>query len=140
MIMFLNPYLTFEGNCREAMTFYKDCLGGELTMQTVGESPACKDMPSENQEKIMHAALMKNGTVLLMASDDLGPEKVVRGNNISLSLQCTSDEEINSLFPKLAEGGKITMPLAEQFWGGRFGMLTDQFGMNWMMNHQKTKK
>ena len=135
--MTLNPYLAFNGNCKEAMMFYKDCLGGELMMQTVAESPNAAQMPPEAQQGIMHARLTKDGVDILMASDGMGNE-ITAGSNISLSLNCTSDEEIKSLFEKLSADGNVTMPLADQFWGATFGMLTDKFGMHWMLNYQKT--
>ena len=135
--MTLNPYLAFNGNCKEAMEFYKDCLGGELMMQTVGESGQTGHMPPGSENNIMHARLTKDGVDILMASDGTGQE-VTQGTNISLSINCTSDEEIKSLFEKLSAGGKVTMPLADQFWGATFGMLTDKYGFHWMLNYQKT--
>ncbi len=133
----LNPYLSFNGNCREAMEFYKQALGGELTLGTVGESPAKDQFPAEKQSQVMHASLAKNGTVLMMASDKMDPGELVVGNNVWLSLQCQSEEEINTHFANLAAGGKVIMPLATQFWGAIFGMCTDKFGMHWMLNFDK---
>lgn len=135
----INPYLLFGGNCREAMNFYADCLGGELTMQTMGESPMGKDMPQEMKDNIMHASLSKNGILLLMASDMMGKEEVKQGNTISLSLNCGSEDEINMFFSKLSAGGQVTQPLEDAFWGAKFGMLIDKFGMHWMLNFDKSK-
>ena len=97
----INAYLTFDGNCREAMTFYQECFGGELTIQTVAESPMAEQTPEAENDKVMHANLTK-GDLVLMAADMIehegaGNERVVRGNAITLSLDCSSDA------PDLAE-------------------------------------
>lgn len=136
----ITAYLMFNGNCKEAMAFYKDCIGGELTMQTVGETPACNEMPAEAKNSIMHAALMRDGEILLMASDNLMGSEYIHGTTTSLALNCRSEEEINSFFKKLSNGGKVIMPLADQFWGATFGLLTDKYGFNWMLNFQKEEK
>src|ERR1019366_9808392 len=133
------PYLFFDGKCRDAMNFYKECFGGDLHMQAVGETPAVEQMPAETRQKIMHAALT-GGDFLLMASDWMSRSGLSRGNNISLSLHCTSDEEIRTLFAKLSAGGKVVSPLADQFWGATFGTLVDQFGIDWMLNFDKNAK
>lgn len=127
----INAYLSFDGNCREAMTFYRDCLGGELTLQTVAESPMADQWPPQAQESILHATLL-NGSLMLMASDMGGPGKLVRGNTISLSLTCSDEDEIESCYANLSVGGQTTRPLHE-FFGGIIGLLTDKFGMNWLL-------
>ena len=132
-------YVFFDGNCREAMTFYKECLGGELFMQAVGDTPAASQMPADAKQKIMHAAL-KNDGFEIMASDWMDGQGFVRGNSISLSMHCGSEEEIKHLFSNLSAGGKIKAPLADQFWGATFGMLTDKFGIDWMLNYDKTPR
>jgi PhnB protein len=126
----INPYLTFNGNCREAMTFYKECFGGNLTLQTVAESPMANQWPADVQQNILHAMLQNNSLVLL-ASDMAAREGVVRGNTISLSILCSSDEEINTFFSNLSQGAKVTHPL-HKFFAGTIGALTDKFGMNWL--------
>ena len=134
----LNPYLKFNDNkCREAMTFYKDCFGGELTFQTVGESPMAKEMPAENHDKIMHADL-KSGSLAIFASDMMR-DKAVVGDNVSLSLNYDNEAEIKKHFEALSKGGEVFMPLEDQFWGALFGVLTDKYGVEWMLNYQKTK-
>lgn len=127
----LSPYLFFNGNCREAMEFYKECLGGELWMQTIGESPIASTMPAEMHNTIMHAAIMKDG-VMLMASDNMGEEQIVIGSNVEVCIDGSSKEEIETYFAKLSEGGTITMPLKKEFFG-LFGSLTDKFGVKWMV-------
>ena len=127
----INAYLTFNGNCREAMTFYRDCLGGELTLQTIAESPMADQLPAQAQENILHATLMKE-TLMLMASDMGGPGRLIHGNTIALSLTCTNEKEIRSCYSNLSAGGQETRPLHE-FFGGTIGMLTDKFGLNWLL-------
>jgi PhnB protein len=138
----LIPCAFFDGNCREAMAFYKECLGGELNIQAVEDTPAADQMPPDARKKIIHAALMRGEPkeVVLMASDWMGGGAFVPGNSISLSIPCTSEEEIKTLFGRLSAGGKITQPLADQFWGATFGSLVDKFGIAWMLNHDKTRR
>jgi PhnB protein len=133
------PYLTFGGNCREAMTFYKQALGGDLNIQTVGESPMAQQMPPEAHKNVMHSALT-NGTMNLYASDQMGSDGITPGNTITLLINCTSEAEINSLFSKLSAGGKVVHPLKEEFWGSIYGDFSDKFGIRWMMNWDKPKK
>jgi PhnB protein len=132
----LSPYLSFTGNCREAMNFYKDCLGGELALQTVEGSPIESHCPVGMKHHIVHSTLTKDGHVIM--ASDLAKEKLADGNTVQLCINCSSEEEINSLFAKLAEGGKITEPLGVMFWGGTFGALTDKFGKHWMFNYEKS--
>src|SRR3954454_6490669 len=129
-------YLTFNGDCREAMNFYKECIGGDLYLQTVGESPMADKMPPQMKESVMHSSL-SNGDVAIMASDMCGPGGLIKGNSVSLCINCTSDEEIEKLFKKLAEGGTVGHPLEDTFWGARFGDLTDKFGIHWLLNYSK---
>jgi len=133
----LNPYLNFDSNCREAMNFYKDCLGGELEMQTVGEMPAmAAQMPSSMKDQILHSKLT-NGDIVIMASD-LSREKRVEGNSYHLCINCDSDAEITRFYTNLSAGGKIVEPLADMPWGGRYGALTDKYGKHWIFNFQKS--
>jgi PhnB protein len=126
-------YLTFDGNCRQAMTFYQKCLGAELLLHPFSEMPG--NHPPEAKDRIMHARLSK-GSTLLMASDTMPGVPLRQGNNFSISIQCESAHEIDTLFAALSQGGKVTMPLQDQFWGARFGMLQDQFGIQWMLNFE----
>lgn len=131
----IHPYLTFEGNCREAMTFYQECLGGELQLMTFEGTPGADQMPDEKLQLIMHADI-RNDMLVLMASDNsgVGPE-LVNGNTFNLSLNCDTEEEAENYFEALSEGGHTIMPLAVQFWNAKFGILVDKFGFNWMVNH-----
>ncbi len=135
----INAYINFNGNCREAMNFYKECLGGELALQTVEGSPIEAQCPAAMKHQILHASLMNDG-LILMGSDMQGPEGFIKGNTIALSLNCSSEEEINTFFSKLSQDGKITHALTEQFWGATFGVLTDKFGIRWMLNYDKNQK
>jgi PhnB protein len=136
----INAYVSFSGKCREAMTFYKKCLGGDLALTTVGESTIATQCPAAMQDNILHSSLTRNGTLLLMASDMTGPDGFTQGNNIALSLDCSSEEEINTFFSKLSEGGKIIDPLKVQFWGALFGAFNDKFGIRWMLNYDKNQQ
>ena len=96
----INTYLSFNGNCREAMNFYKDCLGGELNLQTIGESPLADKMPAQMKDCILHATLIKDKLVL-MGSDMLGEKGLLKGNNVSMAINCSSKEEIENRSPNL---------------------------------------
>ena len=126
-------YLTFNGNCREAMHFYKECIGGELAFQTIGESPLSEKMPSKMKDCILHASLSK-GNVVLMATDMTPQDGITKGNNISMMIDCESELEIKTLYEKLLNGGKSNHPLENTFWGGVIGDLTDKFGNQWVLN------
>ena len=127
----LVPYLNFNGNAAEAMKFYHSILGGELKLQTFGEANMSK-APGE-RDMIVHAEL-KSGAVLFMASDTQ-PSRMTRfGDNIHMSLMGGDHERLTEIFSKLSEGGSVEMPLAKQFWGDTFGMLTDKYGVHWMVN------
>ena len=134
----VSPYLNFDGNTREVMTFYKECFGGELVLQVVAGSPMEKHVPAELKNQIMHSTLT-NGPMTIMASDMLGTSALIKGNNMRMCLHCTSEEEINAIFNKLAAGGKVNMALDKTFWGSIYGELTDKFGTLWMLNHELKK-
>jgi PhnB protein len=131
-----NPYLSFNGNCREVMNFYKDCIGGELTIMEVKDTPVAAEMPPEMATGIMHCSLTK-GTLEIMASDMVGQEGLTVGNNFSICVQCTSEDEVKEYYGKLSEGAKINCPLDVQFWGDTFGHLTDKYGINWALLHSQ---
>ena len=133
----LIPYLNFEGNCNEAMNFYKECFGGELVVQTVAESPMADQMPLEMKDLVLHARLEK-GNIIIMASDAMDKE-MVNGSMITLMIQCDSEEEINSYFANLSTGGVVSMPLSKQFWGATYGQLTDKFGVLWSLNYENSQ-
>ena len=130
----INPYLNFDGTTREAMQFYARVLGAELQVQSFGDV-GMADKP-ELKDRTMHASLQK-GDVVIMASDTMPGMPFVPGNNVWININCESDEEIERLFKALGEGGTEIMPLADQFWGAKFGMLSDRHGIHWMFNFEK---
>ncbi len=123
-------YLKFNNNCREAMTFYKGCFGGELTFNTIKGSALEQHMKPEEGEKILHSSLIAND-FLLFASEMTDPTTV--GDKIVLWLNCKNEEEINSIFDKLSVGGTITAAVQPVYWG-TFGSITDKFGINWYIS------
>ncbi|MCP1996401.1 VOC family protein [Flavobacterium sp. HSC-61S13] len=139
-----NTYLNFDGNCEEAFLFYKSVFGGEFNyIGRFGEMPASDDykVADSDKNKIMHVSL-PIGTSILMGSDcggDWAPS-FVHGNNFSVSVSADTKEEADQIFKALAEGGKVTMPLENTFWGDYFGMLTDKFNINWMMSYDEKSK
>ncbi|SMO53854.1 VOC family protein [Solitalea koreensis] len=133
----INPYLNFNGNTEEAFNFYKSVFGGEFAViQRFKDTPEADKVPDSEKEKIMHIALpIGNGNVL-MATDALESmgHKTTLGTNFHLSISTNSEEETTKLFNALSAGGKVTVPLAQMFWGAFFGMCTDKFGIQWMVN------
>jgi PhnB protein len=132
--MQVQAYLNFGGRCEEALAFYKKHLGAEVTMMMrMKESPdPAMKAPPGMDEKIMHSAF-KIGVTTLMASDGMDSEKA-EFKGVTLSLNVASDAEAKRLFAALGEGGSVQMPLAKTFWTSSFGMLTDKFGVPWMVN------
>ncbi|HEX6170857.1 MAG TPA: VOC family protein [Chitinophagaceae bacterium] len=136
--MQLITYVTFAGNCEEALNFYKEVLGGEvLQISKMGEGPM--EVPEHVKGKIMHARL-KIGENVLYMSDTFDPASIIQGNNVSLSLQPETIAQTEDLFNKLSAGGTVKMPLEDTFWGARFGMFTDKFGIHWMINCELKKE
>ncbi len=134
----INSYLTFNGNCREAMTFYKECLGGELLFQTIGGSPMADKMPAHMNEYILHATLT-NGNLVIMGSDMAPQNGLVNGNAITMMLDCNSEAEIKKFYESLSKGGNPEHPLEETFWGAIFGGLTDKYENPWLLNFTQNK-
>jgi PhnB protein len=118
----LYPYIHFNGRCREAMTFYKDCLGADL------------ELVEGEKQHILHASLTK-GALFLMGSDMQGPFAFVQGNSISLSLNCGSETEIRGYFDRFSTGGEVICSLSTQPWGALFGVVKDRFGLTWILNY-----
>ena len=131
----IKPYITFTGNCEEAINFYKDNLGGEiLFVQRYGDSPM-KGMGPDNA--IMHATI-RVGDSIVMASDNCSTEHPTNvGNNISLAMGSKDIAQAETMFEKMSDGANVIMPMQETYWAERFGMLTDKFGINWMFNVDK---
>ena len=131
MVSRLNPYLTFNGDARQAMEFYKDVFGGTLTLSTFGEMGG-QDSP--DADKIMHGQLETDRGFTLMGADTPTGMEHNPGTNISVSLSGDDADELRGYWEKLSASGSVTMPLEKQMWGDEFGMCTDRFGINWMVN------
>ena len=127
----LTPYLLFDGTCHPAMEFYKSCLGGELTVLKVKDSPVKDHMPAAQQEKVLNAHLKRDG-LDISASDWLMPNRTPKpGNTVCMYLSGGSFQELRALFDKLSDGAEVTDPLKELFFG-TYGALNDKFGVRWM--------
>ena len=142
----VNVYLTYAGNCEEAFEFYRSVFGGEfLNLSKFGDMPVEEGqppIPEGDRKKFMHVALPISEETILMGSDggDMVPGGFVPGNNFALSVNTASREEAEKIFNGLSQGGKVTMPLNETFWGAYFGMWEDKFGIQWMVNYDDPAK
>lgn len=139
----IHPYLTFQGNCEAAFLFYRSVFGGEFTfIGRFNEMPPMgdKELSEADGNLIMHVSLPIGSTTLFGSdtSETLG-YVLTAGNNFSISINAESKEEANRLFSGLSEGGTVTMPLNDTFWGAYFGMFTDKFGIQWMVNYDQPK-
>jgi PhnB protein len=131
--MQVNPYLFYDGNCEAAFKYYAKALGGEIEAMMPHEgTPAAEHTPAEWQKKIMHARMTIDGEVLM--GSDAPPGHFNKPQGFSVSLQIDDPAEAEKKFHALAEGGVVTMPIAQTFWARRFGMCVDQFGIPWMVN------
>lgn len=138
MMVALNPYLNFNGTTEEAFNFYRSVFGGDfITLQRFDDTPEADQVARADRNKIMHVALRISDGTILMGTDALEsmghPLKV--GNNFYLSLTTESEEEADHYFYALSDGGKISLPLERTFWGAYFGLFTDRFGIQWMVNY-----
>jgi PhnB protein len=134
----VHPYLTFNGNCETVFNFYKSVFGGEFTfIGRFKDMPSEQTMSEEQGNMIMHVSLPIGSDTILFGSDTSAAfgQTITMGTNISLSINANSEEEASKLFNGLSAGGTITMPLDKTFWGAFFGMFTDQFGIQWMVNY-----
>ena len=132
--MRVNPYLVFNGDCADAFAFYEQVLGGNLTVQTHGQSPMAEQVSPEWHSRVLHARLEVGDTVLM--GSDRPPDSAETPEGFSVSLQADDPAEAERIFAALADGGTTTMPIQQTFWATRFGMLTDRFGMPWMVNYE----
>ena len=131
--MAFHPYLFFSGTCREAFTRYQEIFGGELVLLPMSDMPGEEgDAPPEQTELIMHAALTFEGDLLMASDDPTGDGGPVKG--MSVNYATVDPGQAERVFNALAEGGAVTMPLAEMFWSPKFGMCVDRFGIPWMVS------
>ncbi len=128
----LNPYISFDGKARDAMEFYQTVFGGKLELTTMKEGGMSSDPASENN--IMHGMLVADNGITLMGADMMGEAPYSIGTAISISLSGDNEEELTGYYNKLVEGGKEVEPLKKAPWGDTFGMLTDKYGIFWMVN------
>ena len=135
----LNVYLHFNGNCREVFEFYRSVFGGDFALcSTFRDMPDQTGIVEEEKDNVLHVSYDIGGTTL-MGSDvpRASAPPVEQGNNFSISYQTESREQTEELFNKISEGGKVTMPLEDMFWGDYFGSCTDKYGINWMFSYEE---
>jgi len=133
----MNPYLNFDGQTEEAFQFYKSVFGGEFTsFHKMSDTPHAGELPENERNRVMHAALPIDEHTTLMASDIMPSmgHKLVVGNNVYISLHPSTKEEADKIFKGLSEGGEVEMPLQDTFWGAYYGSFTDKYGVRWMIN------
>jgi PhnB protein len=137
----ISPYLNFNGNAEEAFNFYKSVFGGEFqTIMRYNDMPEHAPAGAQASERIMHVALpISNGTLLMGCDRPEAYGPGTRGDNFHISVQTNSEDETRKVFEALSAGGEITMPLEKAFWGAYFGMLTDKFGIQWMVNYDNNQ-
>jgi PhnB protein len=132
----INITIIFNGKTEAALNFYKSIFGGDfINFQRTKEMPGAPPMSAEEGEKVLHAALPVGNSVLMGMDMPQGRGTVNAGNNFMVTLDTSSEEETTRVFNRLSEGGIVTMPLGHQFWGAFFGMVTDQFGIQWMLSY-----
>ncbi len=135
----INPYLNFAGNTEEAFNFYKKVFGGEFPggIYRFKDTPEAEKLNDTDKEKVMHVALPMGTSNMIMATDALESmgQKLTNGNNFYISIDAENKEEADKLFKGLSDGAKIEMEMQDAFWGAYFGMLTDKFGVQWMINY-----
>jgi PhnB protein len=131
--MEMSPYLSFNGTCEAAFTFYAECLGGRPgAIFRYAGSPLVGEVPAGWHDKIMHASLTLGGVVLM--GGDVAPERYEEPKGFSLSLQIKNTAEAERIFHELARDGRVVMSLEQTFWAARFGMVVDRFGIPWLIN------
>ncbi len=128
----LNPYITFDGNAKQAMEFYEQVFGGTLTLNTYGDIDHAGQAP--DPESIMHGQLETKSGYTIMGADNAPGETFTRGNNMTVSLSGDDSDELHGYWDKLSDGGTVTVALEKQMWGDEFGMCVDRFGVAWMIN------
>lgn len=136
--MHLNTYLTFNGNCRQAFDFYRSAFGGEFAMfQTFGDGPSDMRVPEEIRNHVMHVSLPIGDSTLMGSDNGPGMPAVAFGANFSISVAPDSRARCDELFARISEGGEVSMPMQDMFWGAYFGSCRDRFGVQWMFNFER---
>jgi len=133
----LIPYLHFNGNCDEALKFYAEAFAGKVTnISRFGDGPM--EVPAAKKNHIMHARFEAEN-IRFMASDGMDKDGMTAGTSVQLSIDFTDRDELERVWSRLEKGGTVKMPLGDQFWGARFGMLEDKYGIHWMLNSENKK-
>jgi len=131
--MQVNPYLSFNGECEAAFKFYEQCLGGRVgVIFRYAGTTLAGQVPADWQDKVMHGSVTIGSETLM--GGDVAPDAYQPPQGFSLSIQLSSPSEAERIFHELAKGGKMVMPLEKTFWAERFGMVTDRFGIPWLIN------
>lgn len=131
--MRVDSYLFFDGNCEEAMNFYANALDGEVSsINRFSEGPM--EVPDEAKNRVMHGTIEVGDTTIFF-SDTMPDQQVALGNNFSMSIDCDSPEQQDKHYAAISEGGDAVMPVEETFWGARFGMCIDKYGVSWMFSY-----
>ena len=139
--MTLSTYLTFAGNCREAFEFYRTVFGTDFhVFTTFGEGPESEGFAEEKKDEVMHCSLPIGSGVLMGSDQGDSSSELTVGNNFSLTVEANSREQCEEWFAGLSEGGTIEMPLQDTFWGAYFGRCSDRFGINWMVEYEKSEE
>lgn len=133
----ISPYIKFNGNCKDAMHFYKQCLGGNLYLRMYAESPMACLLNSEVAMKIS-SGILSNASLTINGSDVIGQQSV-HGNAISLFMDCQSEADLKTVFDRLSEDGQVALPVHQTYWGSIRGEFTDKFGIQWILNYSKRK-
>ncbi|MFD7180534.1 VOC family protein [Streptomyces sp. NPDC059904] len=128
----LNPYISFAGDAKQAMEFYKSVFGGDLSVNTYGAFGS--ETPPGYADKVMHGMLEAPNGFMLMGADNPPGMELKQGNNFAVSLSGDDSDELRGYWEKLSAGGNVAVPLEKQMWGDVFGMCTDKFGITWMVN------
>lgn len=128
-------YLIFEGKAEEAIEFYTNAFNGKVNYVMKGKEAQGMDVKLEDKDKILHGEVKIAEDCVLYLSDTFSDEKIIKGNNYSITLACDSEEQIETLYEKLSEGGKVMMPLEDTFWNAKHGSLIDKYGVNWNLNY-----
>lgn len=136
--MKITPYISFKGNCEEAILFYQEVFGGDIQIMRFRELPEDEGIPISEKwlDKVMHSSLTFEDGHCVYFSDVLENHDLVMGTNSTIHLNVDSEKAVYEIVEKLSKGGKIDMPAGKVFWGSVFGNLTDKFGLNWGIEYQ----
>jgi PhnB protein len=134
--MQLEPYVFFYGRCEEALEFYKNAIGGTYELNRFEGSPMADQVPANLRNKIMHASFKGDGFSFMASDGDLSKSVDPDAGNVSLSLGVNDSAQAERVFNALADGGKVSMPFSDAFWGGKFGVVVDRFGTEWMVTSE----